>query len=121
MEPDRRFVKHVKHAGQVGADLRRQPYALTFTPGQRRGTAVQSQIPDANLVKESESFPDLTQDARGNERLAIGELECVEHLERFADRQVDVFRDTSTLDANREAARLEALPMAGWTRAQRPI
>jgi hypothetical protein len=32
VQADRRFVEHVKHAGQPGADLAGQTIALTFAP-----------------------------------------------------------------------------------------
>ena len=44
VQPDRRLVEHVKHAAQLGADLRRQPYPLRLAAGERRGRAVQAQI-----------------------------------------------------------------------------
>ena len=37
MQPDRRLVEHVEHAGQLRADLRRQADPLAFSAGERRG------------------------------------------------------------------------------------
>ena len=39
MQPDRRLVEHVQHAGQIRADLRGQADALSFAARQRRGRA----------------------------------------------------------------------------------
>ena len=35
MQPDRRLVQHVEHAGQARADLRGEPDALALAAGQR--------------------------------------------------------------------------------------
>jgi hypothetical protein len=42
MQADRRLVEHVEHAGQAGADLRRQTDALALAAGQRAGIARQA-------------------------------------------------------------------------------
>jgi hypothetical protein len=35
VQSDRRFVQHIQHAGEAGADLARKPDALAFAAGQR--------------------------------------------------------------------------------------
>ena len=37
VQPDRRLVEHIEHAGQPRADLRGEPDALAFAAGQRAG------------------------------------------------------------------------------------
>ena len=75
VQPDRRLVEHVEHAGQVGPDLGGQPDALPFSARQRRGAAPERQVADADVVEKMQAVADLAQDAAGDERLAIGELE----------------------------------------------
>ena len=53
VQADRRLVEHVEHAGQVRADLRRQPDALPFAARQRRGAAAERQVADADVVAGS--------------------------------------------------------------------
>ena len=88
VQPDRRLVEHVQHAGEVRADLRRQPDALPFTARQRRGAAAERQVADAHVVQEVQPVADLAQDAAGDERFAVGQLERVEQRDRLGDRQV---------------------------------
>ena len=83
VQADRRLVEHVQHAGQVRADLRGQPDALPFPARQRRGAAAERQVPDADVVEEAQAIADLAQDPAGDQRLAVGELELVEHAHRF--------------------------------------
>ena len=106
MQADRRLVEHVEHAGQVRADLRRQADALPFAAGQGRRRPRQRQIADADVVEEAQPIADLLEDARGDDRLAIVELERVEQRERFGDRQVDVVGDRLALERDDEAFRI---------------
>ena len=74
VQADRRLVEHVEHAGEVRADLRRQPDALPFAARQRRRAAAERQVADADVVEEPQPILDLAQDALGDDRLAIGQL-----------------------------------------------
>ena len=53
--------------------------------------------------------------------LAIGELEAVEHVDRFGDRQVHVLRDRASLDPDRPALRLQPMALARRAGTQRAI
>ena len=75
VQADRRLVEHVQHAGQVRADLRRQPDALPFAARQRRGAAAERQIADADVVQEPQPILNLAQDPLGDDRLAVGQLQ----------------------------------------------
>ena len=63
VQADRRLVEHVQHAGQVRADLRRQPDALSFAARQRRRAAAERQVADADVVQEAQPILNLAQDA----------------------------------------------------------
>ena len=93
VQADRRLVEHVEHAGQVRADLRGQADALPFAARQRRGAPAEREVADADVVQEAQAIADLAQDAARDQVLAVGQLELVEDLERFGDRQVDVLGD----------------------------
>ena len=80
VQADRRLVEHVEHAGQVRADLRRQADALPFAARQRRGAAAEREVADADVVEEAQAIADLAQDAAGDQVLAVGQFERVEHL-----------------------------------------
>ena len=75
MQADRRLVEHVQHACQIRADLRREADALPFAARQRRGAAAERQIADADVVQEPQALLNLSQDALGDDRLAIGQLQ----------------------------------------------
>ena len=83
VQADRRLVEHVQHAGEIRADLRREADALPFAARQRRGAAAEREVADADVVQEPQALLDLAQDALGDDRLAIGQLQRVEHVERF--------------------------------------
>ena len=69
VQPDRRLVEHVQHAGEVRADLRRQPDALPFSARQRCRAAAERQVADADVVEEVQTVADLADDAARDERL----------------------------------------------------
>ncbi len=66
MQPDRRLVQHIEHAGQARADLRGEPDALALAARQRAGGAGEREIIEADIVEEGEPLLDLLQDARGD-------------------------------------------------------
>ena len=55
MQSNGRFVKHVHHARQAGANLGGQPNPLAFSARQRVGPAVEGQVIEANAVKEGKT------------------------------------------------------------------
>src|SRR3954470_14836364 len=63
-------------------------------------------------MQELEPLANFAQHACRDQRLALGQLEFLEQLERLADRQVDVPGDTASLDVNRKALGLEPLTFA---------
>src|SRR6266852_3710673 len=116
-----RLVEDVAHAGEVRADLRRQPDALSFPARQRGRTASEGQVPDADVLQKPQPLLNLFQDAFRDDRLAVGELQLVEYVDRLGNRQVDVIRDGAGLYLHRLALLLEPLSPAARARAQRPV
>ena len=92
VQADRRLVQDIEHAGEIGANLGGEADALPFTAGKGCRASVQREIADTDVVQEAEPVLNLPQHARGDERLALGELEGLEHVTRGADGQVDVLR-----------------------------
>jgi hypothetical protein len=66
MQPDRRLVEHVEHAGQAGADLRGEPDALALAAGQRAGGAGEGQIIEPDIDQEFQPGADLFEDTPGD-------------------------------------------------------
>ena len=80
MQPNRRLVEHVQHAGQVRSDLRGEPDPLPFAARQRGRRSRQREVADADVVEKSQPILNLLEDARRDQRLALVQLELVEHL-----------------------------------------
>ena len=62
MQADRRFVEHIHHAHQPGADLAGQPDALRLAAGQGLGTAIQGQVVQADVDQKAQPVVDLLDD-----------------------------------------------------------
>ncbi len=115
VQADRRLVEHIEHAGEAGADLRRQPDALALAARQRARGARQREIVEADVAEEGQAVADLLQDAL-RDLVALG----VEFLRQFArpgDRRLDRKRrdlaDMLAVDLHRERLRLQAIAVAG--------
>ena len=85
MQPDRRLVEHVKHAGEAGADLRGEPDALALAAGQRAGGARKREIIEPDIDQKFQPRADFLQDAAGDLVLLGVEL-------RLADRRTSARR-----------------------------
>ena len=114
MQPDRRLVEHVQHAGQARADLRRETDALALTARQRARAAREREIIEADIVEELQPVAYLLEDARRD--LGLLRRECLrQFLEphiSHADRLRRHFADVLSPDLHRERLRLEAIAPA---------
>ncbi len=63
VQPNRRLVEHVEHAGEPGADLRRQPDALALAAGQGAGRAGEREIIEPDIDQEFQPRADFLEDA----------------------------------------------------------
>ncbi len=115
VQPDRRLVEHVKHAGQAGADLRGKPDALALAAGQRAGGARQRQVIEPDIDQEFEPRADLLEDAH-RDFVLLG-VEFVRQLANQAaaafDRHVGDFADVQAADLDAQRFRLEPIAVAG--------
>ena len=62
MKPNRRLVEDIEHAGQPGAYLRGQAYALHLAAGKRRARPVEREVVEPDVEKELEATNDLGYD-----------------------------------------------------------
>ena len=69
VQADRRFVEHVAHADQPGAEAGGQPHALQLAAAERVGRAVERQVVEADPVQET---PAARADLRARAARAIG-------------------------------------------------
>ena len=100
VQPDRRLVEHIEHAGQPGADLRGEPDALALAAGQRAAGAGQCQVIEPDIDQEFQPGADLLEDAHGDLVLLGVELfrQLAEPRRRGLDRHVGDFADMPAAD-----------------------
>src|SRR5262249_42866524 len=119
MQADRRFVEDVQNAREICTNLCREPDALPLTAGKRRGAASKGEITHADIVEKSQAVLDFTQDAFGNDRFAIGQLQALEDFQSLRDRQVHVVGDRPPLDLYRQTLRFQSLAVTIGTWSKR--
>ena len=121
MQPDRRLVEHVEHAGQLRSDLRGEPNALTFAARQRRRAAAEREIADANIQQKTQAIADFADDAAGNRGFALGQRQRLDERERIGQRHLDELRQPMALHANGAALGTKTRAPARCARLQRAI
>ena len=93
MEPDRRLVEHVHHAGQPAADLRRESNPLRLAAGQRVRRPIERQVVEPDVVQELQARDDFLDDLVGNLRALSREDQRRKEGVRFLQRQVRHLED----------------------------
>src|SRR5690606_27988687 len=66
---DARLVEHVEHAGELGADLGREPDALALAAGERPRRAVEREVVEPDVEQKVEPLDDLLDDGLADGRL----------------------------------------------------
>ncbi len=114
VQADRRLVQHVHHAGQPGADLRREPDALRLAAGERLRRAVERQVVEADVVEEREPAHDLLDDPVGDRLLLAVERQPAKKRGRLLQRQCRHLEDRARASpvADLDVARLAPQPRA---------
>src|SRR5438045_3177883 len=87
MQANRWLVEHIKHPAEVRAELRRQPDALGLAARQRRHTATELQVTQADLNEELQALANLRQNVARNPRLVPFEFEVSEKLVSVCNRE----------------------------------
>ena len=72
-------------------------------------------------MQEAQPLLNFTKDAHSNQRLALGEFEPLEHVERLAHREAHILGDAAALHLHREALPLQTVAMAARALAQHPV
>ena len=121
VQADRRLVEDVEHADELRADLRREAQALGLATGQRRGGAVELQVPHPDVVEEGQPLADLLDDAMTDQLLGLGQAERIEELERAGDREPRELVDVDLADGHGEHLRLEPRALADRARPERHV
>ncbi len=116
VEADARLVQHVQDADETGADLRRQPDPLRLPPAQRPGRAHQGEVVEAHIEEEAETRLDLLEHLRGDRPFPFPELERVQEMTRFAERELTDLGDRLAADAHREHLGLQPSALAHGAR-----
>ena len=75
MQADRRLIEHIHDAGQAGADLAGQAYALRFTARQRVRRAVERQVVEADIDQKLQTIGYLMHDLVGNRAPRAGDIQ----------------------------------------------
>ena len=120
VQPDRRLVEHVEHAGQPAADLARQPDALALAARERAGVARQRQVVEPDVDQEPEPLADLLQDRPGDLVPLRGQARRhrLDPGQRLADRHPHHLADVQPGDLHRQRLGLQPEAAAG---AARPV
>ena len=110
-----RFVQHVHHAGEAGADLAGEADALGFAARQGVGGAVERQVVEADVDQELQPAGDLADDLVGHLGTLADQRQAVEEGLALGQRQVADLGDVALADQHE--ARLGAQPAAVAHRA----
>ena len=118
VQPDRRLVEHVEHAGEAGADLRGEPDALALAARQRAGGAREREIFEPDIDQEFQPLADLLEHAHRD--LVLLRRQPLRQLgEPFAgalDRHLGDLADVPLADLHAQRLGLEAEAVAGVAR-----
>src|SRR5690606_27753076 len=78
VQPDRRLVEDVEHAGELRADLGGEPDPLALAAGERPRRAVEREVVEPDVEQEVEPLDDLLDDGLADGRLPAVEPEVGE-------------------------------------------
>src|SRR5579859_6777683 len=73
VQADGRLVEHIKHAAQLGTDLRGQTNTLAFAAGKRGRRPIQRYVPKSHGIKKLKALADLMQYPTSDQAFPISE------------------------------------------------
>ena len=83
MQSDRRLVEDIAHAAQVRTELSREPDALRLAAGERRRSAVERKVAQADVVQKTQPRSELHDQVAGNRRVTAIEFQFGEEATRI--------------------------------------
>ena len=116
VQADGRFIEHIEHAGQAGADLRGEADALGLAARERAGFAIEVEIIEADIVEEAEAFGDFLEDAIADGALFGREMigDAARPAKRLADGAANCGGDGFAGDLDAERFGAEAIAVADF-------
>ncbi len=115
VQTNRWFIQHVQGAHEPRTDLARESDSLRFSTRQGARRSTEGEIIQTHVQQESQSGIDLLGDALGDDSFALVQLESVEELRRFPNRQVAHIGDGLVVHPDRQRFRLQSSTLAGRT------
>ncbi len=82
VQADRRLVEHVQHTDEAAPDLRREADALRLASGERARRPVEAQVVEPHVEQEPKALVHLLEHRRGDQPVALRELELAEERAR---------------------------------------
>jgi hypothetical protein len=116
VQPDRRLVQHVQHAGQARADLGSEPDPLRLAAGQGRRGPVKRQVVQAHIQQEFQARDHLGQDRAGDLLRCPGQVQRPQALGQFAEGQRAEVSDGPAIHLHGAGDGLEPRPLASRAR-----
>ncbi len=116
MQADGRLVEDVKHAAQIGAELRREPDALRFAAAQSLGGTPEREITEPDVFHEAQPLLDLRDEIGRDHLVRSAEAQFADERERFAGGTRGEFVDRFALQPHVTRDRIEARAVAIGTR-----
>jgi len=86
MQTDRWFIQNIQYTRQAGSDLTGKPDTLRLSPRKRRCPPIERQIPEPNVLKETQSVANLFEHLGSDQLLRRGQLQARKELDSFVDR-----------------------------------
>ena len=118
VQPDRRFIQHIKHPRQPAADLACQPDALAFPTRQRAGIAAERQVIQAHIHQEPQPLADFLQDGAGDFVFLVGQASGhrADPVKRLLDRHLNHLPHMQVGNLHRQRLGTQAIARTGPAR-----
>jgi hypothetical protein len=115
MQTNGGFIEDIEHTAQPCPELRSQPDALGFSPGEGVCPPVQAEIIKAQGGQKTNPAPDLSQKVPSNSSLSFIQDEGVEGIYEFRDRRLQEVLNTHAPKLDGQGLCPKPAPVAGET------
>ena len=120
VQADRRFVEHVEHVHQAGAEGRGERHAACLAAAEGADRAVERQVAQADRFQVAQPIADLFEHHPPDVPLPIGEFQAAKELGGVADLQRRDLRDVQPADLRGQRLGPQPRPAARRTRPVAP-